>query len=389
MKHLNSIELFAGAGGLAIGLHEAGFSPKAIVEFNKDACKTIRSNKIFNFGAGLYEGDVSNFNYLNVSEAIDLVSGGPPCQPFSLGGKAKGHNDSRDMFPEAVRAIKEKRPRAFVFENVKGLLRKSFFEYFEYIVLQLQYPSIEKKDGEDWQEHRARIERYHTQSKHTELEYNVVYRLVNAADYGVPQKRERVFIVGFRSDVDANWSFPEPTHSEDALLWSKWITKEYWKRHGIKRPIINPKEQAAAEKLLAKYGMFEPQHQPWITVRDALADLPDPKSAQARLYNHHEFKDGAKIYPGHTGSYIDEPSKALKAGGHGVPGGENMIRFEDGSVRYFTVRESARIQTFPDSFEFQGAWGEVMRQLGNAVPTELSRKVGQSIFQALKSKKCT
>ena len=144
-----------------------------------------------------------------------------------------------------------------------------------------------------------------------------------------------------------------------------------------------------AEKLQAKYGMFEPQQKPWITVRDALADLPDPKSSHAKFYNHHEFKDGAKIYLGHTGSYIDDPSKALKAGGHGVPGGENMIRFEDGSVRYFTVRESARIQTFPDSFEFQGAWGEVMRQLGNAVPTELSRKVGQSIFQSLKTKKST
>lgn len=389
MIRLNSIELFAGAGGLAIGLHEAGFSPKAIVEFNKDACRTIRSNKVFDFGTGLYEGDVSKFDYFSVSEAIDLVSGGPPCQPFSLGGKAKGHSDSRDMFPEAVRAIREKRPRAFVFENVKGLLRKSFFEYFEYIILQLQYPSIDKKSKEDWQDHRARLECYHTQCKHTELEYNVVYRLVNAADYGVPQKRERVFIVGFRSDIDAKWSFPEPTHSEDALLWDKWITKEYWSRHGIKRPIVNPKEQVLAEKLLAKYGMFEPQHKPWVTVRDALADLPDPRSPQAKSYNHHEFKDGAKVYPGHTGSYIDEPSKALKAGGHGVPGGENMIRFEDGSVRYFTVRESARIQTFPDSFEFQGAWGEVMRQLGNAVPTELSRKVGQSIFQAIKCKKIT
>ncbi len=389
MKQLNSIELFAGAGGLAIGLYEAGFSPKAIIEFNKEACKTIRSNKIFNFGEGLYEGDVSKFNYLSVSEAIDLISGGPPCQPFSLGGKAKGNSDSRDMFPEAIRAIKEKRPRAFVFENVKGLLRKSFFEYFEYIILQLQYPSIEKKMGENWQEHRSRIERYHTQSKYTELEYNVVYRLVNAADYGVPQKRERVFIVGFRSDVDASWSFPDPTHSEEALLWSKWITKEYWKIHSIKCPKINPKEKAASENLLSRYGMFEPQHKPWITVRDALADLPDPRSSQAKLYNHHEFKDGAKIYPGHTGSYIDEPSKALKAGDHGVPGGENMIRFEDGSVRYFTVRESARIQTFPDSFKFQGAWGKVMRQLGNAVPTELSRKVGYSIFQALNIEKNT
>ncbi len=383
MHKLNSIELFAGAGGLAIGLHEAGFVPKAIVEFNKYACQTIRSNQIFNFGAELYEGDVTKFDYLSVNETIDLVSGGPPCQPFSLGGKAKGQDDSRDMFPEAVRAIREKRPRAFVFENVKGLLRKSFFEYFEYIILQLQYPSINKLPNEDWIEHRSRLERYHTQSPHTGLEYNVVYRLVNAADYGVPQKRERVFIVGFRSDIDANWAFPEATHSEDALLWDKWVTKEYWKRHNLSAP-TGADILDLSRKMQLKYGMFEPNHKPWLTVRDAICDLPDPRSEGAKQFNHHEFKDGAKIYPGHTGSYIDEPSKALKAGGHGVPGGENMIRYEDGSVRYFTVRESARIQTFPDSFEFQGAWGEVMRQLGNAVPTELSKIVGQSIFAALK-----
>lgn len=383
MSRLNSIELFAGAGGLAIGLHNAGFTPKAIVEFNKDACKTIRSNKIFDHGSSLYEGDVSKFDYLSVTDTVDLVSGGPPCQPFSLGGKAKGNTDSRDMFPEAVRAIREKRPRAFVFENVKGLLRKSFINYFEYIILQLQYPSIAQDPQEDWLQHLSRLERYHTQSTHTELEYNVAYRLLNAANYGVPQKRERVFIVGFRSDIDAKWSFPQPTHSEDALLWDKWVTKSYWVRHGIKNPLDDAKEKHAAERLIKKYGLFEPQQKPWLTVRDALCDLPDPRSPLAKSYNHHEFKSGARVYPGHTGSYIDEPSKTLKAGGHGVPGGENMVRFEDGSVRYFTVRESARIQTFPDSFEFQGAWGEVMRQLGNAVPTELSRKVGQSIFQAL------
>ena len=386
MAKMPSIELFAGAGGLALGLHSAGFSPKAVVEFNKDACRTLRANKIFTRGTGVYEGDVAQFDYLSVPETIELISGGPPCQPFSRGGKANGHNDSRDMFPEAVRAIREKKPRAFVFENVKGLLRKSFFEYFEYVILQLQYPSIEKKKNEEWETHRERLEKYHTINEHTGLEYKVLYRLVNAADYGVPQKRERVFIVGFRSDIDANWSFPQPTHSEDALLWSKWVTKDYWKRHKIKCPKVDEKTEKKVEKLKQKYGMFEPELKPWVTVRDAIFDLPDPKTKKAQEFNHHAFKDGAKIYPGHTGSYIDEPSKALKAGGHGVPGGENMIRYEDGSVRYFTVRESARIQTFPDNFDFQGSWGEVMRQLGNAVPAELGRKVGQSIFRVLNSK---
>ncbi len=102
---MNSIELFAGAGGLALGLNRAGFMHNAIVEFNKDACRTIRANKVFNYGASLYQGDVANFNYLSILNPIDLISGGPPCQPFSLGGKAKGQADSRDMFPEAIRAI--------------------------------------------------------------------------------------------------------------------------------------------------------------------------------------------------------------------------------------------------------------------------------------------
>lgn len=382
---MNSIELFAGAGGLAIGLNEAGFKHKAIVEFNKDACRTIRANDIFSYGESLFEGDVTQFDYLSVSNPIDLISGGPPCQPFSLGGKAKGQNDSRDMFPEAVRAIREKKPRAFILENVKGLLRKNFLEYFEYIILQLQYPSIEKHNNEDWEKHRARLEKYHTKSPHTELEYRVSYRLVNAADYGVPQKRERVFFVGFRSDVDAEWSFPEPTHSEEALLWSKWVKKDYWNNHKLPSPLPDTKTAKRIERLTTKYGMFEPELEPWLTVRDAISDLPDPKSKQATNLNQHIFKDGAKTYPGHTGSYIDEPSKALKAGGHGVPGGENMIRYEDCSVRYFTVRESARIQTFPDNFEFEGSWGEVMRQLGNAVPAKLGQVVGQSVFRALKN----
>lgn len=381
---MNSIELFAGAGGLALGLHDAGFSPKAVVEFNKDACRTLRANRVFNYGVGLFEGDIANFDYLSIPESIELVSGGPPCQPFSLGGKADAWNDSRDLFPEAIRAIREKKPKAFVFENVKGLLRKGFTEYFDYILLQLQYPSILLKNDEDWTQHLRRLKIHHLKNHHSELEYKVAYRLVDAANYGVPQKRERVFFIGLRSDIVTNWIFPNPTHSKDALLWSKWITKEYWERHNLSPPKPNKKTAYQIDKLTYKYGLFRPEEKPWLTVRDAICGLPPPSTGDTGQYNHHVFKGGAKIYPGHTGSYIDEPSKALKAGAHGVPGGENMIRFEDGSVRYFTVRESARIQTFPDSFDFQGSWGEVMRQLGNAVPAQLAKTVGQSIFDALK-----
>ena len=115
-----------------------------------------------------------------------------------------------------------------------------------------------------------------------------------------------------------------------------------------------------------------------LTVRDALLGLPDPGRESGTFINH-EFRGGARAYPGHTGSPLDEPSKALKAGDHGVPGGENMIAFPDGTYRYYTVRESARIQTFPDDYVIAGSWTEAMRQVGNAVPMRLGELVGKSV----------
>ena len=112
------------------------------------------------------------------------------------------------MFPEAVRAVREMQPKAFIFENVKGLMRETFSAYFEYVLLQLTHPSFTRRKSESWQEHQARLERHHT-SRRERTEYNVVFRLLNAANYGVPQRRERVFFVGFRSDLGIEWNFPE------------------------------------------------------------------------------------------------------------------------------------------------------------------------------------
>ncbi len=379
---MKSVELFAGGGGLAIGLEQAGFEPSLIIENNKNACRTISKNYLSK-SAQIHSGDIKLFDYGSEEKEISLVSGGPPCQPFSLGGKHRAHGDDRDLFPEAVRAIRQLQPKAFIFENVKGLLRQSFSEYFEYVLLQLQYPIITKAVGESWEDHLSRLEEFHTGSTIPNLSYRVCFRLLNAANFGVPQKRERVFIVGFRSDLDVNWSFPDATHSEDALLWSKWVNEDYWDRHNIAVPMPNDKSEKIAQKLSRKYGMFPPTQRPWMTVRDALIDLPEPDSKIDNDWPNHDFKAGAKTYPGHTGSYIDEPAKTLKAGDHGVPGGENMVRYKDGSVRYFTVRESARIQTFPDDYIFEGAWGEAMRQLGNAVPVQLAKIIGRSVFQAI------
>lgn len=381
---MRSLELFAGAGGLARGVAAAGFRHSAVVEWDRNACGTIRENNergVIEWP--LFEADVRDFDYSSYGSGIDLLAGGPPCQPFSIGGKHGGFDDTRNMFPEAVRAVRELKPKAIMFENVKGLLRESFSKYFEYIILQITYPELVHRLGEEWVSHLSRLEQHHTSGKRHGLTYRVVFRLLNAADYGVPQRRERVIIVAFRSDLNLEWSFPEQTHFEESLLRDKWLTGDYWERHRVARK----KRPSAPPRVLQRIdcGLFGSPGNAWLTVRDALAGLPDPErvSDDGGFLNH-RLVPGARSYPGHTGSPLDEPAKTLKAGDHGVPGGENMVAFEDGRVRYFTVRESARLQTFPDDYGFFGSWTESMRQLGNAVPVTLGQVVAEGIHARLK-----
>lgn len=388
---MNSIELFAGAGGLAMGMAEAGFHHCGLVEWNHYACQTIRENpQRYSDALGrwpLYEADARQVNYAEVGEDVAVVSGGPPCQPFSMGGKHGGRDDARDMFPEAVRSIREVQPQAFIFENVKGLLRQNFASYLRYIVLQLTHPFLIREPDESWETHLARLEtRDAGPLLEGEITYEVNVQLLNAANYGVPQKRERVFIVGFRRGLDAGWTFPQRTHSEEALLRSMWITGEYWDRHQITqsaRPGCPAKLSARVAKI-AELGLGL-NTLPWVTVRDVIADLPDPVREPGNGVLNHVYIPGARSYPGHTGSPLDAPAKTLKAGGHGVPGGENMIAMPDGTVRYFTIREAARIQTFPDDYVFHGAWGEIMRQLGNAVPVKLAEVVARQVATHLRA----
>ena len=390
---LRSVELFAGAGGLALGASLAGVKHEAVIEWDKWACDTIRENQIRGFPLvkswKLHHRDVRRFSYEDIQENIDIVSGGPPCQPFSLGGKHGANMDARDMFPAAVKVVRQLRPKAFIFENVKGLTRSAFSNYFQYIKLQLEFPEIEKREDEEWEDHLARLEREKTTGQHKGLTYDVVARLVNAADYGVPQKRERVFIVGFRHDLPTSWSFPDATHSYDALLSQQWLTEEYWETHRIakrNRPELSGSLAMKVDRMRKRNWQSDVNLRRWRTVRDALVGLPEPHAnhQQSGVLNH-KFQDGAKVYPGHTGSPIDLPAKTLKAGDHGVPGGENMMVNLDGSVRYFTVRESARLQTFPDQYIFHGSWTETMRQLGNAVPVRLAQIVISSVANQLNS----
>lgn len=387
-----SVELFAGGGGMALGMFNAGFEHEQLIEKDPRACKILETNA--ERSPDLWKKEnVRNMDVLKwLKEApglglvdIDLVAGGPPCQPFSISGAHAGENDGRNMFPAAVETVRILRPKCFVFENVPGLLRPSFKPYYDYIYDQLSKPSVKPKSGdsEHWADHHKRI----LQTKRAGLNYRVYRQVIEAADVGVPQTRKRVFLIGIRTDVPGwdRWTDIIPTHNRDALLRDQWIVGSYWKRHGIKRPEMPETFQARVEALRRADELFESS--PWQTTRDALVKhpkLPKPRDGKDTpdVLNHRGIP-GARTYPGHQGSWIDWPAKTLKAGVHGVAGGEGMIRFHDDSVRYLTVRESARIQTFPDTYEIPGTRTAAMRALGNAVAVDVAGIIGKKLREVL------
>lgn len=378
---LTSVELFTGAGGLALGVAAAGFEHKLLLEYNKHACSTLRENRAA-FGAScqIHEGDVKSFDFTPFA-GVDLLAAGAPCQPFSIGGKHKAHSDERNLFPQVFRAQREMRPKAVIVENVKGLLRGSLSRFVDFIELQLAHPTVlppDPLDPEGWEEHLAALYAARDGGDRSQFRYVVKKTLLNSANFGVPQRRERVFFVAIRIDIDSDWTLPCPTHSQAALRVAMDATAEYWIKHGVER------NGQPNHPLLGKWQREAGKTLPWTTVRDVVFDLPTPvagKDTEGVL--NHVGQPGAKSYPGHTGSPLDAPGKTLKAGVHGVPGGENMLRNLNGTVRYFTVREAARVQTFPDTYKLKGAWGEAMRQIGNAVPVSLAKAVAESVRACL------
>lgn len=369
-------------GGLALGAKFAGFSHKAVVELNKSACETIRQNvnsgRYYTANWPVHEADVRQFSYANLHKT-PVLAGGVPCQPFSHAGKKAADIDHRNMFPEFFRAQREIEPKVAIIENVPALASGTFPQYLNYLKLQMQMPGIERRPKEEWQAHMLRLMSADREAV-PGTTYTVTHAVLNAADFGVPQWRERLFVVGVRSDLDKTWTPPAPTHSRVALVRDQWISTAYWEAHGLSRP-TQVKMGPRLMPLVRRRKELEQTTLPrWRTVRDALSDLPrlgvgetDPADPA------HFLNPGARRYQGHAGSRWDEPAKTIKAGAHGVPGGENTVILRNGKLRYFSVREAAVLQGFPKDYHIEGTWISGMRQVGNAVPPPLAKAVFSSI----------
>jgi DNA (cytosine-5)-methyltransferase 1 len=432
-----SVELFAGGGGLAMAVHQAGFRPLLFNEFNDHACRTLVASARKTLGvdglekaeernpgpprpgrpAPLYPGDVRDLDLSGLRGEVDILAGGPPCQPFSAGGVAKGDEDKRNMFPAMFKAVREMRPKAVICENVRGLLRPSFAGYFQYIQNELRLPFEKRVDEVKWQDHNAHLVNIldHLPGEDDDSDhYKIVMVPVNAANYGVPQVRNRVVIVAFRADlgvdVEAFEKYVKTGRFSEAALLRSMRDEDgpYWKRHSDVPGHVRELVRARIPTVIK-----EDDCQPWRTLRDAIqgygtdVELPAlPYVAIDRLDEKFDFgrKDditghigwpGARIYKGHTPNELDRPAKTVKAGVHGVPGGESVMLLDerardtssqDGwryTHRYMTVRETARVMTFPDEWHGSGPRGEQMRQLGNAVPVVLGEFFARAVAEAL------
>lgn len=412
-----AVELFAGAGGLAMAVHNAGFRPLLFNEVAKRACETLEANGAKPLPAGekpteppgrtdqvpLVAGDVQELDMSYLKGRVDVLAGGPPCQPFSLGGVAKGDEDKRNMFPQMFKAVRQIQPKAVICENVRGLLRPSFKDYFDYIQRELELPFEERNDKESWKKHYEHLlERREHDPKDPTKRYDVILTEVNAANYGVPQIRNRVVLVAFRRDlgvdVERFKELVKQTHSDKALVRSM-LDGSYWKRHAdVPDPV--------RKQVMARLPKTPPEDDgllPWYTLRDAIKGIggnkPLPKIDDDMLdrtehyiegFTEHIGWPGARIYDGHTPNELDRPAKTVKAGVHGVPGGESVMLLDDLAAdgvtykhRYMTVRETARVMTFPDDWELKGPRGEKMRQLGNAVPVLLGEVFAKAVATVL------
>lgn len=330
---LKVIELFAGAGGLALGLEKAGFETIGLVEFDKSAAETLKYNRP---NWNVIHDDIANISsqdleaYFNIKKGeLDLLSGGAPCQSFSYAGKRLGLEDTRGtLFYHYALFLEKLQPKMFLFENVKGLTSHDKGQTYKTIL------SVFEEEG-----------------------YEVQSRVLNAWDYGVAQKRERMIMVGIRKDLINSISF------------------EYPKAHDYK-PVLRDVLVDCPPSVGAQYGEDKRKIFELVPPGGYWRDIPEEI---AKPYMKSTWNMGG----GRTGILrrmsFDEPSLTVLTS----PSQKQTERCHPLEARPFTVRENARIQSFPDDWEFQGGVGAQYRQVGNAVPVLLAYEIGKKIKESL------
>jgi DNA (cytosine-5)-methyltransferase 1 len=332
-RDYNSIELFAGAGGLALGLEQAGLKCLALNEFDHWACETLRKNRP---DWNVVEDDIKNASFAHLKGKVDLVTGGFPCQAFSYAGKKLGLNDARGtLFYEFARVVEETKPAICVGENVRGLLTHEDGRTIEGMVSILD-----------------------------EIGYNVITpKIFKTIFYRVPQKRERVLIVGIRKDIDSKlFEFPKPHKKvytlKDALKKGELFNSDVPESAGTKYP----QSKKEVLELVPEGGYWR--------------DLP--LEIQKKYMAGSFYLGGGKTGMARRMSW-SEPSLTLTCS----PAQKQTERCHPEETRPFTVREYARIQTFPDDWEFSGSISHQYKQIGNAVPVNFAKEVGYAIVSFL------
>lgn len=325
MKY-TGIELFAGGGGLALGLEMAGIEGVCFVESDHQACETLRNNRP---DWNVIEDDIANVDFKNYKGKVDIVSGGPPCQAFSYAGKRLGFGDTRGtLFAEFARCVKEVQPKMFLFENVKGMIGHDNGRTFKTISHEFE-----------------------------SLGYEIVHKVLNAAYYGVGQKRQRLIVIGIRNDLKHKIIFEYPKPNEKMT-----VLKDVLKN------VPDSPYQPYSEKK-RKVMELVPAGGCWV-------DLPEEI---AREYMGKSFYSGGGRRGMARRIAWNEPCLTLTTS----PSQKQTERCHPDETRPFTIREYARIQSFPDKWEFIGSLSEQYKQIGNAVPVEFARRIGLEINKAL------
>lgn len=333
-KNFTDLELFAGAGGLALGLEMAGFHHVMLNELMPEACTTLRTNRP---EWNVVQGDVSEISFKQYSGKVDLVSGGFPCQAFSYAGKKLGFEDTRGtLFYQFARAVKEIQPKIFLGENVRGLL--------------------DHNNGKTIQTIKDVI---------GELGYTLVEpRFLKAIFYMVPQKRERLFLVGIRNDLVDKLNFVWPSPYKRILTL----------RDALKKGILYPTD--VPDSPGQKYPKRKEEILSHVPQGGYWRDLPE--ELQKEYMKGSFYLEGGKTGMARRLSW-DEPSLTLTC----APAQKQTERCHPEETRPLTTREYARIQTFPDDWKFAGSISSVYKQIGNAVPVNLAYAMGRALIRML------